>query len=35
MNDTISPYKTIDYIRDNAEAYAIAKWNLGNRGIYD
>ena len=25
MNDTISPYKALDFIRDNAEAYAIAK----------
>ena len=25
MNDTISPYKALDYIRDNAEAYAVAK----------
>jgi len=25
MNDTISPYKALDYIRDNAEAYSIAK----------
>ena len=25
MNDTISPFKALDFIRDNAEAYAIAK----------
>ena len=25
MNDTISPYKALDYIRDNAEAFAVAK----------
>jgi len=25
MNDLISPYKALDFIRDNAESYAVAK----------